>query len=54
MGIEDIRSDWPEFLPAKRIKEGIMEIAFELIAIAALVDSVRREKYKSDSSTLTC
>jgi hypothetical protein len=54
MGTEDIRSDWPEFLPAERIKEGITEIAFELIAFAALVDSVRREKYESDSFTLTC
>jgi hypothetical protein len=54
MGTEDIRSDGPEFLPTKRIKKGITEIAFELIAIAALVDSVRREKYKSDSSILAC
>ena len=33
MGTEDIRSDWSEFLPAERIKEGITEIAFELIAL---------------------
>jgi hypothetical protein len=54
MGTKDIRSDWPDFLAAERIKGGITEIAFELIVFAALLDSVRREKNKSDSFFLTC
>ena len=54
MGTKDIRSNWRAFLAAERIKEGITEIAFELIVFAALVESVRREKNKSDSFFLTC
>jgi hypothetical protein len=54
MGTKDIRSDWPEFLAAERIKRGFTEIAFELIVLAALIDSVRREKNKSESFFLTC
>jgi hypothetical protein len=54
MGTEEIRSGWSQFMPTERINEGTTEIAFELIAFAALVDSVGREKYKSDSFTLTC
>jgi hypothetical protein len=44
MRTNDIRSDWPEFLAAERIKGGITEIAFALIVFAALLDSVCREK----------
>jgi hypothetical protein len=34
---EEMRFDWPEFLPVERFKGGIMEIALGLIAFAALV-----------------
>jgi hypothetical protein len=54
MGTKDIRSDWPEFLAAERIKGAITEIAFELIVFAALLGSIRREKSKSESFFLTC
>jgi hypothetical protein len=34
---EDIRFDWPELLPAERIKAGITEIFLGLIAFAATI-----------------
>ena len=34
---EEIKFDWPEFLPVERIKAGIMESALGLIVFAALV-----------------
>ena len=34
---EEIKFDWPEFLPVERIKAGITEIAVGLIVFAALV-----------------
>jgi len=34
---EEIEFDWPEFLPAERIKAGIMEIALGFVLFAALV-----------------
>jgi hypothetical protein len=54
MGTEDVRFDWPEFLPAERIKETTTEIAFELVAFAALVDGARGAKYDSGTFTLAC
>jgi hypothetical protein len=53
-GTEDITFDWAEFLPAERIKEGTTEIAFELVAFAALVDCARAAKYDSGTFTLAC
>jgi hypothetical protein len=34
---EEMKFDWPEFLPVERIKAGITEIALGLIVFAALV-----------------
>jgi hypothetical protein len=34
---EQMKFDWPEFLPVERIKGGITEIALGLIVFAALV-----------------
>jgi hypothetical protein len=34
---EEVKFDWPEFLPVERIKAGITEIALGLIVFAALV-----------------
>jgi hypothetical protein len=34
---EEMKFDWPEFLPVERIKAGITEIALALIVFAALV-----------------
>jgi hypothetical protein len=34
---EEIEFDWPEFLPAGRIKAGITEIALGFLLFAALV-----------------
>lgn len=34
---EEMKFDWPEFLPVERIKAGITEIALGLIMFAALV-----------------
>jgi hypothetical protein len=34
---EQMKFDWPEFLPEKRINVGIVEIAFGLFLFAALV-----------------
>jgi hypothetical protein len=44
MGIEDIRFDWPEFLPGQHKKEGTAGIAFEFIAFAALVYGARWDR----------
>jgi hypothetical protein len=54
MRTEDVRFDWAEFLLAERTKEGTTAIAFELIAVAALVDGARREKYDSGTFSLAC
>ena len=35
--VEEMKFDWPEFLPVERIKAGITEIALGLIVFAALV-----------------
>ena len=34
---EEMKFDWPEFLPVERIKAGITEIALGLIVFATLV-----------------
>ena len=34
---EEMKFDWPEFLPVERIKAGITEIAVGLIVFAALI-----------------
>jgi len=34
---EELKFDWPRFLPVERIKAGITEIAVGLIVFAALV-----------------
>ena len=34
---EEMEFDWPEFLPAERIKTGLSEIALGLILFAALL-----------------
>jgi hypothetical protein len=36
---EEIKFDWPEFLPVKRIKAGLTEVALGLTMFAALVAS---------------
>jgi hypothetical protein len=38
---EEMKFDWPDFLPVERIKAGITEIALGLIVFAALVVSFR-------------
>jgi hypothetical protein len=35
--VQEMKFDWPEFLPVDRIKAGIMEITFGLLLFAALV-----------------
>jgi hypothetical protein len=52
MGIEDIRFDWPEFLPTQHKKEGTAGIAFEFIAFAALVYGARWDRDDSGPFTL--
>jgi hypothetical protein len=34
---EEMKFDWPEFLPVERIKAGITEIALGLIVFATLI-----------------
>ena len=34
---QEMKCDWPEYLPMERIKAGIMEILLGLIAFAAVV-----------------
>jgi hypothetical protein len=38
---EEMKFDWPDFLPVERIKAGITEIALGLIVFAAFVVSCR-------------